>query len=346
MKTAKIFGEKNNFLVNAIDIKNGVISREHEFVDPEYEFKVIYVNKAKNNGAPYFRLYLSHDDYIKLNPERKNKYDYLRKMKHYDESFWHRSWEEKLAEFAKIEVHIKDDDTGKYKRADAYCETTNVVIEFQHSYISGDFIERNEFYSKLGLQTIWLFDLSSSNVSDSNGIVELLEDNSKGFFRVCEECENIQDYQVYIQVSNQMIYRVTSLGRKKVDGDLQSSIRYFTKNEVYTEEEFVNSIKSYPIYRDANEMQKQYKSLFEIYKEENKFAKCKFIVRDILCGNVIQVFKDTNTGRLSENYSDGCISFNYCHVDKTGKYKAIPKIYSLQKKYAYEHKWELIEVIR
>lgn len=346
MKTAKIFGENNNLLVNATDIKNGLISREHEFVDPEYEFKVIYVGKAKNNGTPYFRLYLSYDDYIKMSPERKSKYDYLRKMKHYDESFWHRSWEERLAEFAKIEAPIKDENTGKYKRADAYYETKNVVIEFQHSYISGDFIERSEFYSKLGLKTIWLFDLTSLNVSDNNNVIELLEDNSKGFFRVCEECKNIKNYQVYIQVSNQLIYRVTSLERKEVEGDLQSSIRYFTKNEVYTAEEFVDMIKTYPTQQEGNVMTKPYKSLFEIYKEENMSGECKLIVMDMLFGEVIQVFKDIRTGRLSENYSDGCIAFNYCHPNKNGKLKAIPLIYSLQKKYAYERKWELIEVIR
>ena len=40
------------------------------------------------------------------------------------------------------------------------------------------------------------------------------------------------------------------------------------------------------------------------------------------------------------------VAFNYCHPNKNGKLKAIPLIYSLQKKYAYERKWELIEVIR
>ena len=60
MKHACIFKENYPLvLVSAEDIKNGLYSREEEFVDPEYEFKVQYVKGAKNNGGPYFRLYYS-----------------------------------------------------------------------------------------------------------------------------------------------------------------------------------------------------------------------------------------------------------------------------------------------
>ena len=139
MKEALIFGEKEERLVSAMDIKNGFISKDHEFVDPEYEFKVIYVKGAKNGGMPHFRLYLSREDYNQLSPERKNKYDILRKMTYYKQSAWHSEWEEVLSHHMVIEKQIKDPETKKYKKADAIIIIYDFVWSLPYNKLSSHF---------------------------------------------------------------------------------------------------------------------------------------------------------------------------------------------------------------
>lgn len=347
MKEALIFGGKEERLVSAMDIKNGFISKDHEFVDPEYEFKVIYVKGAKNGGMPHFRLYLSREDYNKLSPERKNKYDILRKMTYYKQSAWHSEWEEVLSHHMVIEKQIKDPETKKYKKADAFYEKGNLVVELQHSYMDNDFNVRNKFYSNLGYKTAWLFDLTQSTVSKGVGnTIEILEDNSRGFFRVCEECENIADYPVYIQVAGGLIYRVYSLKRKDIDGELKSTIRYFEQKEVFTSEEFVNHILSKE-FCFSEEDDNFPRSLFTIYKENNISRECDFmlVVKNVKLDMEIIVQKDIKTNRLSEQYNSNDIGYQYCCFNPERNYyiKKSEKYYGLKKEYAFEEVWILLK---
>lgn len=245
MKYACLFRENEDpILVSAEDIKKGIYSDEEEFIDPKYEFKVEYVKGARNNGGPYFRMYYSREDYIRIHPERAQWYDYVRNMRHYDETSWHKKWKQFFSDFCEIEKYIKDESTGIWKYADAYYHKTKTCIEFQHSYIARDFEARNEFYSNFLINMIWLCDLSKANVrEDSQGNVEILENNAKGFFRISEVAENLSNYRVYIQVKSGKIYRVSKLYRKESSNGLKSTIRYFVPHEVYTEDEFVEAVR-------------------------------------------------------------------------------------------------------
>ena len=101
MKNAILY--KLNKLVSADDVKKGYFSRNEDFIDPESEFRVIFVKSAKNNGSAYFRLYLSLKDYNKLSNEKKKKYDFLKELYHFKDSRWHNGWKDKIKSFAELE---------------------------------------------------------------------------------------------------------------------------------------------------------------------------------------------------------------------------------------------------
>jgi len=252
MKHALLFRNNEELvLVSAEDVKAGLYDRHAEYVDPEYEFKVQYVNGAKHEGGPYFRLYYSYEEYKRLYPDRADRYQIIRDMRRYEESDWHTQWKKNMASFCQIEQTIHDKDNKHWKIADAYYADTKTCIEFQHSYISFHFEEKNDFYRALSLQTVWLYDLSDSNVRPcADGSIDILEDNARGFFRISENTLNLRDNFVYIQVKSGKIYRVTELERRETSQDLKSTIRYFWPSEIYEEQEFVtaiqnNSLKSY-----------------------------------------------------------------------------------------------------
>jgi hypothetical protein len=156
-----------------------------------------------------------------------------------------------MAGFCRIEWTIPNKETKRWKIADAYYADMKTCIEFQHSYISFHFEEKNEFYRRLSLQTVWLYDLSRSNINAcADGSIEILEDNARGFFRISENADNLRDNFVYIQVKSGKIYRVTELGRRETSQSLKSTIRHFLPSEIFEEQEFVtaiqnNSLKSY-----------------------------------------------------------------------------------------------------
>ena len=188
MRHALLFRENEEpVLVSAENVKNGLYRRDEEFVDPEYEFKVVFVRGARNNGRPYFRLYYSYEEYKKLYPERASRYEIVANMKHFKESEWHKHWKKLVSEFCTIERCVKNPETNKWKFADAFYEKTQTCIEFQHSYIAFDFEERNAFYKNLSINTVWLYDLPNANARQSEtGSIEILEDNARGFFRISE----------------------------------------------------------------------------------------------------------------------------------------------------------------
>lgn len=336
MKHALLFSENtDSILVSADDIKNGLYSRHEEFVDPEYEFKVQYVKGSKNNGGPYFRLYYSYEEYKKLFPERATRYEIVANMRRFYESQWHKQWKERVSDFCAVEKYIKNTNTNKWKFADAYIEKSKVCIEFQHSYIALDFEERNKFYAELGIKTIWLYDLSNANTNlnvDAN--VEILEDNSKGFFRISENPDNLKNNRVYIQVKSGAIYRVKELLRLDSSTEHKSTIRYFVPSEVYTEEEFIEYIKLVARIKDDCP-----KTIGELWQKNYKWM----TVEDVLSGERIYINRGLN-GDMYRDLSNGCILYFY--TDRRigcGNFSQ-QKRYWLNHQKEKENRWLLVNV--
>lgn len=338
MKTALLFRENEEKIeVSAEEVRDGTYSRYEEFVDPEYEFKVQYVKGARNNGGPYFRLYYSYEEYKKLYPERASRYEIVANMRKFQESAWHRQWKEKMSPFCIIEKCIKDSTTGKRRYADAFYQKTNTCIEFQHSYIALDFEERNEFYSNLSINTIWLYDLPRANaIENDEGNIEILEDNARGFFRISENPENLKKYCVYIQVKSKKIYRVKELFRRDATVGQKSTIRYFIPSEVYTEAEFIDAIKNslLPASVDSKDVPK---SLPELWDKKYVWMK----VKNIENGDVIRINRN-HKDEMFRDYSTGCIK--YVYVDgKFGDQVSAKKEYQLSFKNEKRSIWVLDE---
>lgn len=350
MRYAKIFGENEERLIDALDIKNGIESKKHQFVDPEYEFRVDYVSGSKNNGNPYFRLYYSKKDYLKFSEERKRKYDILSGMKHVKESHWHKNWKNKLQDFMEIEKYVKNPKTNKYKYADGYYKDGSLVVELQHSYIDNDFDARNDFYKSMDLTVVWLFDLTSAKIKKENGIIELLEDNSKGFFKVAEECNSLYNYPIYVHFSDDNIYRVKELKRKEINGELESTIRFFNEGEAYSINTFLSVLKQrkYDVSsKEFVDLSCRSKSLFQIYKENNSSSikGLQLVVRDTENGGIYKFFKNPDTGMLSIDFITNKITYLECYY-YNGELRVKANNFKKISKYeCYKEKWELLHVI-
>ena len=325
MKNARLFRENQKpILVSAEQVRDGLYNRYEEFVDPEYEFKVQYVKGAKNNGGPYFRLYYSYEEYKKLYPDRADRYEIVANMLHYQESEWHKRWKKNVSEFCSIEKCIKNDSTNKWKFADAFYDETKTCIEFQHSYINWDFEERNEFYSNLSIKTIWLYDLPKTNAREnSEGNIDILENNARGFFRISENPDNLKNHRVYVQVKSGMIYRISELLRHESSTDLKSTIRYFTPTEKYTEDEFISAIKNNTIGssintpKTINNTPKAIKNTPKAIKNTPKTIKelwskdySSMVIENIENGDQIQIYRGPDN-EIYRSYDNGCIQYEY-----------------------------------
>ena len=242
MKKARLL--KDGTIVDAIDIYEGRVNRNEDFVDVEEDFRVRYWNGAKANGRPHFKIYLSREDYKRLTPEQQTRYDILADMRHWQESPWHREWEEAFQNFAESEKRIVNPNTGKWKYADVFVKDINLCIEFQHSYINYDFEERNDFYKELGIKTIWIYDLKSHITKEEDGQYKIVEDNAIGFFRIAENAENLMYANVFIQPKDKKLYLIRQLDRKVINNDKQSTIRFFVPVCILEPEEFMERIKN------------------------------------------------------------------------------------------------------
>ena len=305
MKHALLFREgENPILVSAEDIKNGLYNRKDQFVDPDYEFRVQYVSSGKNHSGPYFRYYYSYEDYKRLYPDRADRYKIVLNMRRYQESQWHMKWKNNVADFCELEKCIRNSDTQKWKFADAYFIESNTCFEFQHSYIAWDFEDRNTFYSNLGINTVWLYDLPNANVKHCDGgEIEILEDNAKGFFRVSENPNNLKDHPVYIQVKSGMIYRVTELFRREIESDRKSTIRYFYPSEHYTEAEFISAIRGCRIPAKEAPAPKKIAELWE-----SGFV--WMVVQNVETGDKLFINRN-DKGEMFRDYQSGCIKYKY-----------------------------------
>ena len=337
MRTALLFKDSEDPIeVSAEEVRSGLYSRYEEFVDPEYEFKVTYVNGSRNNGRPYFRLYYSYEEYKKLYPERASRYEIVANMRRFKESEWHKKWKEHLSNFCETEKCIKNTLTGKRRFADAFYEKTQTSIEFQHSYIALDFEERNEFYGNLSIKTVWLYDLPRANACYSDdGAIEILEDNARGFFRISESPENLKKYRVYIQVKDGTIYRVNELFRRESSSDQKSTIRYFMPTEIYTESEFIEAIKLNTVgiapQSDNTKEDIIPKTLSELWDNAYNWI----IVKNVVNGDLIRI-NHNGAGGIFRDFSTGCIK--YVYVDDKYSYHNTAK--QNKREYPLSHKDE------
>lgn len=349
MRKARLFKNGEPVLVEADQVLAGEYSRYEDFVDPEYEFRVTFVKDSKGHGGPYFRLYLSREDYNALTPERKTRYDILCEQRHYAESKWHREWEEKCSPFCKKEYYVRGQDKS-YKRADCYCEKSKTAIEFQHSFIAHDFEERCEFYTSLGLNIVWLYDLTMMTVvPKEDGFFEILENNAKGFFRIAEDPANLADYPVFIQVRGGKIYRVAELQRKEIEGDKKSTVRFFKPVSAWDEKSFLDGLESLGedfrsrAYIESTEPKG--KTIAELWDPSYS----QMIVRDLVQNKEIVIFASKNgDGDMMREYGEAWLRVAYVTYDeKTGRwsYNSHGNFYSLGKFQQEERKWALLKAV-
>lgn len=108
MKKALLFKQGvDPIVVSADEVKDGKYDKADNFVDLKYEFKVKYVKDCKGHTGPYFRYYLSHDDYVKLSQNQKTHSDIVENMRRFLESYWHDEWKNKVSHFCEIEKYFK-----------------------------------------------------------------------------------------------------------------------------------------------------------------------------------------------------------------------------------------------
>ena len=342
MLEARLFDGTTTRIVSALDVKNGLIDRNEQFIDIEYEFRVTYVSASKGHGNPYFRLYMAKEDYKRLSDEQKERYDILRTMRHYKESPWHREWKQTLSEFCKIEKSVRNNETLKYKIADAYYVEKETVIELQHSFIAHDFEERNEHYGQIGLNVVWLYDLPRAKLKKAGeNEFEILEDNARGFFRIAEHPENLVNYPVFIQTHDGNVYLVKELRRKEIDNELKSTIRLFSPVKIFTPQEFVQALRNleddFLSHEYAEKKGLLAKSIYDLWKP----GYYKMIVRDTKSDDIIAIFRDKkNPEKMSRNFGFDNIGYVYMGEGPNGGfYQKSEKFYDLAEWKAKEKRW-------
>jgi hypothetical protein len=347
MDRARIFNENGEATwVTAEDVFCERVSRHCEFIDPEYEFKVTFVKASRGHGRPYFRLYLSRDDYKKFSPEQKNRYKILCDMRHYQESPWHRDWEDKFSSFCEIEKTFHEPESKVRKRTDAYCSASETCVEFQHSYINFDFEERNTFYKKIGLNIIWLYDLSRANVKkNADADYEILEDNARGFFRIAEKPENIMRWPVFFQAKDSHIYRVKKLDRKEVDSELKSTIRLFRPDAIYTEEEFIEGIKegNESFWSDDYKEKKSrgLHTISELWSPKFSYMIVQNTLEEKKSKEFLRINRDNNDN-IFRSYEWNCIQYKFVSWNGKNWVVNFDKDYNLKKSDEKDKKWKLV----
>lgn len=347
MDKARIFNQQGEpIIVSAQDVLTGIVSRESEFVDPEYEFRVVFVKSSKGHGKPYFRLYMSREDYKRLSPEQKQRYQILCDMRHYQESPWHRGWEDKVSSFCDLERTFWNLDTKEGRRSDAYCMETETCIEFQHSFIALDFENRNAFYNELGLNIVWLYDLTRAGVKlNDDGLYEILEDNARGFFRIAEKPENLERWPVFFQAKDGLIYRVKRLDRKEVDSSLKSTIRLFKAEGIYTEDAFLELLQSgaESIWSDDYRRKKKgdLHTVSELWDSSYSFMIIQDAKEPDDQNAYIMVNRDKN-GDIFRDYEFGCVQYKYVIWNGTNYTQKNSKDYSLSKLKENQKRWNIV----
>ncbi|MDY6392830.1 MAG: hypothetical protein SPL80_08360 [Bacilli bacterium] len=342
---ARLFIDGKAVFVTPDQVKEGVVPRESEFTDPDSEFGVRYVKDCKGHYGPYFKLYLSLEDYKRLSPERKTAWDILSDQRHYANGPWHRKWEAMFSSFCRMETTIKNEKTGILKRADAFFEQGDTIIEFQHSYIGEDFETRGAHYSSLGLNMVWLCDLTKGNVlPQEDGTYLVLEDNARPFFRVAMNPKNLARFPVFIQAKDRLIYLIKEIWRKDTDGEIKATVRVFRPAGIFTEKEFIECIKN----KDERFMSESFaskekfekKTLFELW--EKHFSRMVVLEAD---QDKILAFYSNGKGGMMRNFETGNVQALYMSKnERTGRYvKNYDKWYDVSSARAKAKNWILLE---
>ena len=248
-------GEYFGKVVCARDIQNGLIPYKGlYFVDPEYQFRVIFKHRGKNGRSEHFALYLSKEDWNRLEKQydEETRRIILSRLRHEDESQWHKHWKEVFG-FAELEKFIKNIETRRYRRPDVYLAEQKTCLEFQHSFSDKTFLERSQFFDDLGLNVIWLFDLTGIDVIPKGDNAYVIpEDNLKGFFNVAFYPENMSNYAILFQARDKKIYLIDALehlGKYEIPhnglvAELNSSVRLIHPLCIYSEDSFVKAVVS------------------------------------------------------------------------------------------------------
>jgi hypothetical protein len=207
---------------------------------------------------------------------------------------------------------------------------------------------------------IWLCDLPKANARrDETGNIEILEDNSKGFFRISEKPENLKNNRVYIQVKSGQIYRISELFRRESSDDKKSTIRYFVPEEEYTEEAFIDAIKTNSIGKKQKRNNNRFnettnslpakqedcetpKTLRELWKTNY----CSMVVMNINEDQKIYI-NHNGRGEMFRN-QNGCVVYRYMRHTFQNKYnkhndRMSEKEYLLRKSLENSSIWILIE---
>ncbi len=189
------------------------------------------------------------------------------------------------------------------------------------------------FYSGLGYDVIWLYDLPRANVKPlENGEIDILEDNARGFFRISENPNNLRNHSVFIQVKSGLIYKVSELMRRESGSEFMSSIRYFVPEIIYTEQEFVEAIKNNTV---------GLSSLDSLWSPGLDWI----IVEDTSEHKTIMINRDKK-GNMFRSFSNGFIQYKYvtCTFENNQFkwYRNKDKDYSLRYNKERSKIWKLI----
>lgn len=231
------------------------------------------LDKPRVKVKAFFRKVLSLSDHWELYGVDKSLKSAEHNVHTY-ESEWHDGWKERVKDFCEVEKRFYPNGTPTkfgYKIADAYCERTNTVIEFQKSF-DDEALSKCKFYANEKIKLIWLFYVPTLSVFEENSLYKTREDNFYHFFRIEKLMPDFYDENVvFLQDKNDKIYHIKSLGRVETNIELEGTIRWFEKSLVFScPDSFARWLKydweNSKLYLNKK---KEYKSIAEILSEFN-----------------------------------------------------------------------------
>lgn len=146
-------------IVFALDLQGNRIYIENAEKNSCYYCEECFDKLAAKNSGTYKAHHYAHIS--NSNSELRRQCDTDNKLREANQlSEWHKNWQEKYPENQR-EVIIQNKDKTEKCRADILLPNKKTIIEFQHSKLHHTvFNHRNEFYTSLGYEVIWLFDFN------------------------------------------------------------------------------------------------------------------------------------------------------------------------------------------
>ena len=307
MKTALLIDSDEGRLVSASDVLNNFDNPHSlEFCDPEYQFRVCFVKDSKGHGGPYFRLLYGISDFSEKFPDKANLYGAVSELHHMSDDEWVKNHKERVKNIFETDKFIKN-GIGLYRFADICIKNPDIVMELRKSFTDYDFEDRNRFFESLGYKAIWLYDLSWYEVKPNfEGEFEITDFPDGGFLKISENKVNLLSNYVFIEAKDGNIYRITNLYRKVIDD--KNSVTAFRTEEVYTWNEFIETIKK-------DKLQGTYRKLSELLDVGYKSITVHKANDD---KNIFRKIEIDCDGNFVMDENTGLIKFMYC-IDK-GEY--------------------------